>query len=104
MLRTPSGHRSKGVKDLHVTARRITIAQGAWRHAAMREASHLRHYPARHHAPCSRFRGVSLDEAHGDAACPFKFLPIPDYSSCIQGIPTNDWTHEIRRLPQEPAH
>lgn len=58
-----AGDLSKGVKNLPVTARRITIAQGAWRHAAMREHRTLGTKPARPTRPGSRSEGRSLFEA-----------------------------------------
>src|SRR5690606_2948126 len=51
------GDRSRRVKNLPVTARRKTIAKGAWRHAAMFERSDTasQELPSASHAPCSHF-------------------------------------------------
>jgi len=50
-----AGDRSKRVKNLYVTARRITVAKGAWRHAAMRKHRITGTNPARPTRPAPDF-------------------------------------------------
>ena len=89
-----AGDLSKGVKHILVTARWKTSAPGAWRHAARFERSNIASKALNQRAPtrpAPDFEGAPIAKHQAMTHARSKFLPIPDYSSCIQCIPANDW-------------